>query len=71
MLMQSARYPEQYETALAAADDLHADRAAAGRALATLLLPYRGGRAIVLALSPGAYRWLIDGLMLCSGLSLL
>jgi uncharacterized membrane protein YfcA len=29
------------------------------------------GRSIVLALSPGAYRTLIDGLMLCSGLSLL
>jgi uncharacterized membrane protein YfcA len=29
------------------------------------------GRTIVLALSPGAYRNLIDGLMLCSGLSLL
>jgi uncharacterized membrane protein YfcA len=29
------------------------------------------GRSIVLALSPGAYRSLIDGLMLCSGLSLL
>jgi uncharacterized membrane protein YfcA len=29
------------------------------------------GRTIVLALSPGAYRTLIDGLMLCSGLSLL
>jgi uncharacterized protein len=29
------------------------------------------GRFVVLALSPGAYRTLIDGLMLCSGLSLL
>jgi uncharacterized membrane protein YfcA len=29
------------------------------------------GRVIVLALSPGAYRALVDGLMLCSGLSLL
>jgi hypothetical protein len=29
------------------------------------------GRFVVLALSPGAYRALIDGLMLCSGLSLL
>jgi hypothetical protein len=29
------------------------------------------GRTIVLALSPGAYRTLIDGLMLCSGLTLL
>jgi uncharacterized membrane protein YfcA len=29
------------------------------------------GRSIVLALSPGAYRTLIDALMLCSGLSLL
>jgi uncharacterized membrane protein YfcA len=29
------------------------------------------GRSIVLALSPGAYRWLIDGLMLVSGASLL
>jgi uncharacterized membrane protein YfcA len=29
------------------------------------------GRRIVLALSPGAYRTLIDGLLLCSGLSLL
>jgi len=29
------------------------------------------GRAIVLALTPGAYRTLIDGLMLCSGLTLL
>jgi uncharacterized membrane protein YfcA len=29
------------------------------------------GRAIVLALTPGAYRNLVDGLMLCSGLTLL
>jgi uncharacterized membrane protein YfcA len=29
------------------------------------------GRFVVLALSPGAYRTLIDGLMLCSGVSLL
>jgi uncharacterized membrane protein YfcA len=29
------------------------------------------GRTIVLALSPGVYRTIIDGLMLCSGLSLL
>ena len=29
------------------------------------------GRYVVLALSPGAYRSLIDGLMLCSGLSLI
>ena len=29
------------------------------------------GRAIVLALTPGAYRTLVDGLMLCSGLTLL
>jgi uncharacterized membrane protein YfcA len=29
------------------------------------------GRFVVLALSPAAYRSLIDGLMLCSGLSLL
>jgi uncharacterized membrane protein YfcA len=29
------------------------------------------GRGIVLALSPGAYRSLIDGLMVCSGVSLL
>lgn len=29
------------------------------------------GRYVVLALSPGAYRTLIDGLMLCSGLALL
>jgi uncharacterized protein len=29
------------------------------------------GRTIVLALSPGTYRTLIDGLMLCSGLTLL
>jgi uncharacterized membrane protein YfcA len=29
------------------------------------------GRFVVLALSPGAYRSLIDGLMLCSGVSLL
>ena len=29
------------------------------------------GRFVVLALSPGAYRHLIDGLMLCSGVSLL
>jgi putative phosphoribosyl transferase len=34
-------------------DDWYADRAAAGRALATLLQPYRGGHAIVLALPPG------------------
>ena len=37
----------------------------------TLMAGSFAGRAIVLALSPGAYRWLIDGLMLCSGLSLL
>jgi uncharacterized protein len=29
------------------------------------------GRTIVLALTPGAYRTLVDGLMLCSGLTLL
>jgi putative phosphoribosyl transferase len=53
MLMQSARYPEPYELPLANHDDRYADRAAAGRELATLLQPYRGGRAIVLALPPG------------------
>ena len=29
------------------------------------------GRVIVLALTPGAYRALVDALMLCSGLTLL
>jgi len=38
---------------LADRDDRYADRAAAGRDLAALLQPYRGGRAIVLALPPG------------------
>jgi hypothetical protein len=37
----------------------------------TLMAGSFAGRVIVLALSPGAYRSLIDGLMLCSGLSLL
>lgn len=37
----------------------------------TLMAGSFAGRFIVLALSPGTYRWLIDGLMLCSGLSLL
>jgi putative phosphoribosyl transferase len=53
MLMQSARYPESYGLPLEDRDDRYADRAAAGRALATLLQRYRGGRAIVLALPPG------------------
>jgi putative phosphoribosyl transferase len=53
MPIQSARCPEPYELSLADRADRYADRAAAGRALATLLLPYRGGRAIVLALPPG------------------
>jgi putative phosphoribosyl transferase len=53
MLIQSARYPESYGLPLEDRDDRYADRAAAGRALATLLLPYRGGRARVLALPPG------------------
>jgi putative phosphoribosyl transferase len=51
--MQAARYPEPYGLPLAGRDDRYADRAAAGRELATLLQPYRGGRAIVLALPPG------------------
>jgi uncharacterized membrane protein YfcA len=38
---------------------------------ATLMTGSFVGRSVVLALSPGAYRTLIDGLMLCSGLSLL
>lgn len=37
----------------------------------TLMAGSFAGRYIVLALSPGAYRSLIDGLMLCSGLSLI
>lgn len=37
----------------------------------TLMAGSFTGRYIVLALSPGAYRSLIDGLMLCSGLSLI
>jgi putative phosphoribosyl transferase len=53
MLMQSARYPERYESALVASDDRYAAHAAAGRELAMLLQRYRGGRAIVLALPPG------------------
>ena len=38
---------------------------------ATLMAGSFAGRFIVLALSPGAYRTLIDALMLCSGVSLL
>jgi putative phosphoribosyl transferase len=53
MLIQSDRYPEPYGLPLADRDDRYADRAAAGRELAALLQPYRGGRAIVLALPPG------------------
>jgi putative phosphoribosyl transferase len=53
MLMQSARHTEPYGLPLAGCDDRYADRAAAGRELAALLQPYRGGRAIVLALPPG------------------
>lgn len=53
MLLQSARYPEPYGLPLADPDDRYADRAAAGRALAALLQPYRAGRAVVLALPPG------------------
>ena len=37
----------------------------------TLMAGSFAGRFIVLSMSPGAYRWLIDGLMLVSGLSLL
>lgn len=37
----------------------------------TLMAGSFAGRSIVLALSPGAFRSLIDGLMLCSGLSLI
>jgi uncharacterized membrane protein YfcA len=37
----------------------------------TLMAGSFAGRRIVLALSPGAYRTLIDALMLCSGLTLL
>ena len=37
----------------------------------TLMAGSFAGRYIVLALSPGAFRSLIDGLMLCSGLSLI
>ena len=51
MPLQSARYLEPYGLPLADRDDRYADRAAAGRDLAALLQPYRGGRAIVLALS--------------------
>ena len=53
MPLQSARCPEPYGLPLADRDDRYADRAAAGHALATLRLPYRGGRARVLALPPG------------------
>lgn len=38
---------------------------------ATLMAGSFAGRFVVLRISPGAYRSLIDGLMLCSGLSLL
>lgn len=38
---------------------------------ATLMAGSFIGRSVVLALSPGAYRTLIDALMLCSGLTLL
>lgn len=37
----------------------------------TLMAGAFAGRAVVLKISPGGYRMLIDGLMLCSGLSLL
>ena len=53
MSIQSARCLAPYGLPLLDGDDRYAERAAAGRALATLLLPYRGGRAIVLALPPG------------------
>ena len=53
MRIQSAGCPEPYGLPLTDRDDRYADRAAAGRALAALLQPYRGGRAIVLALPPG------------------
>ena len=53
MLMQSARHSEPYGLPLAGRDDRYTDREAAGRELAALLQPYRGGRAIVLALPPG------------------
>ena len=38
---------------------------------ATLMAGSFAGRFVVLRISPGAYRSLVDGLMLCSGLSLL
>lgn len=53
MLVQIARHPELSRLLLADNNDRYADREAAGRELATLLLRYRGGRAIVLALPPG------------------
>jgi len=37
----------------------------------TLMAGSFAGRFVVLKLSPQAYRWLIDGLMLCSGFALL
>ena len=42
-----------YGVPISGCDDRYADRAAAGRRLAELLQPYRGSRAIVLALPPG------------------
>jgi len=73
-------------TEAAASIGMYASKVATFRALGALPLPVvldglivgsslmAGsfvGRGIVLALSPGAYRTLIDALMLCSGLSLL
>ena len=52
MLLQSGRHPDPYALPLTG-EDRDTDRAAAGRELAALLQPYRGGRAIVLALPPG------------------
>jgi putative phosphoribosyl transferase len=53
MLIQHIHPTAGHSVPISGRDDRYADRAAAGRGLAELLQPYRGSRAIVLALPPG------------------
>jgi len=53
MLIQHRHPTAVHGIPISGCDDRYADRAAAGRGLAELLQPYRGSRAIVLALPPG------------------
>jgi putative phosphoribosyl transferase len=53
MLIQHIHPTAVHSEPISGRDDRYADRAAAGRGLAELLQPYRGSRAIVLALPPG------------------